>query len=202
MEGRATLSGLTSAPYSSLKLDAMALHAWLGFVCSLVVAHLTYLAVYRLILSPLAKIPGPVLAGLTSWYEIYYDIILPGQYVWKIKEMHQKYGPIVRVAPGELHVQDVEFLDEIYAGASRNREKYAFQLRTLPVPLSMGASRTHDLHRRRREALNQFFSRRSVVELEPMIQSKVEQLTTAFENRRDSGATINLSSIYYALANE
>ena len=48
--------------------------------------------VYRLFLSPLAAIPGPKLAALTSWFELYYDVVLPGQYVFKIKEMHKQYG--------------------------------------------------------------------------------------------------------------
>ncbi|KAL9091072.1 MAG: hypothetical protein Q9165_004999 [Trypethelium subeluteriae] len=180
----------------------MALFTWLELGVTLLFVRLAYVIVYRLFLSPLAAIHGPKLAGLTSLYEIYYDIIQPGQYVWKIVEMHKKYGPIVRVAPGELHIQDVEYLDEIYPGASRNREKYAFQLRTLPVPLSMGAARTHELHRKRREALNPFFSRRSVIDYESTIRSKIDQLAFVFEHHKKSGQVINLSNIYYALAND
>ena len=56
------------------------------------VGWVAYTITYRLFLSPLANIPGPRLAALTSWYEIYYDIIKPGQYVWKIKELHESYG--------------------------------------------------------------------------------------------------------------
>ncbi|KAL9620731.1 MAG: hypothetical protein Q9160_004744 [Pyrenula sp. 1 TL-2023] len=180
----------------------MVFRLWTVLVCCFVIAHLAYLTIYRLFLSPLSRIPGPVLAGLTSCYEIYYDVILPGQYVWKIKEMHRRHGPIVRIAPGELHIQDPEYLDEIYAGSSRNREKYAFQLRTLPLRLSMGAAKTHEVHRKRRDALNSFFSRRSVIELEPMIRSKIERLTRVFGRHRDSGTVVNLSSTYYALAND
>ena len=46
----------------------------------------------RLYLSPLSTIPGPKLAALTSWYEFYYDVILPGRYVFKIQELHSQYG--------------------------------------------------------------------------------------------------------------
>ncbi len=46
----------------------------------------------RLFFGPLAHIPGPRLAALTSWYEFYYDVIKPGQYVWKIKDLHAEYG--------------------------------------------------------------------------------------------------------------
>ena len=180
----------------------MALQTWLMYFSALALGYFACLAAYRLFLSSLAGIPGPKLAALTSWYEIYYDIIQPGQYIWKIKEMHARYGPIVRVAPSEIHVADPEFLDEIYAGGSRNREKYEFQLRTLPVPFSMGASRTHDLHRKRREALNPFFSKRSVLHLESMVKTKAQKLARVFEDHMTAGTTVNLSSVYYAFANE
>ena len=48
--------------------------------------------VRRLFFTNLAHIPGPRLAALTSWYEFYYDVVKPGQYVWKIKELHAEYG--------------------------------------------------------------------------------------------------------------
>ena len=51
-----------------------------------------YGAVWRLFLSPLACIPGPKLAALTWWYEFYYDVIQPGRYVFKIQEVHKRYG--------------------------------------------------------------------------------------------------------------
>lgn len=62
---------------------------------TIVIVPLTWVVfttIYRLFLSPLANIPGPTLAALTSWYECYYDVIKPGQYVWKIKELHKQYG--------------------------------------------------------------------------------------------------------------
>ena len=48
-----------------------------------VVAFLAYLgalAVYRLYLHPLAKFPGPLLAGMTNLYAISYDIPLKTSY--------------------------------------------------------------------------------------------------------------------------
>ncbi len=72
--------------------------AWLSateLLLSLTILQLGWLAygiVYRLFLSPLATIPGPRLAALTSWYEIYYDMVEPGKYVWKIKRLHEEYG--------------------------------------------------------------------------------------------------------------
>jgi len=111
-------------------------------------------------------------------------------------------GPIIRVSPWEIHVSDVEFLDDIYAPSFRRREKYAFQTRTLKVPMSVGGSINHELHRKRREALNPFFSKRSVVALGPMISQKVDLLRASFDQHAKNGTPITLSDIYYAFANE
>jgi len=50
------------------------------------------IVVYRLCLHPLAKFPGPKIAGVTSLYEAYYEIVLNGQYSKKISELHDIYG--------------------------------------------------------------------------------------------------------------
>jgi hypothetical protein len=48
--------------------------------------------IYSVFFGPLAKFPGPKLAAATLWYEFYYDVVLEGQYTFKIKELHEKYG--------------------------------------------------------------------------------------------------------------
>jgi len=50
------------------------------------------LVVYRLCFSPIAHFPGPKLAAATGWYQAYYTIIHYGQWCFKVKELHEKYG--------------------------------------------------------------------------------------------------------------
>ncbi|KAL9609721.1 MAG: hypothetical protein Q9167_005529 [Letrouitia subvulpina] len=94
------------------------------------------LGAYRVYFSPLAKFPGPRLAALTTWYQGYYDVFCRGQYVWRIKEMHARYGPIVRINPHEIHINDPEFIDEIFAGPSKPRDKYRWISRMLGSKLN------------------------------------------------------------------
>jgi len=46
----------------------------------------------RVWFSPLSKFPGPKFAALTLWNEFYWDVVKRGTFIWKIEEMHDKYG--------------------------------------------------------------------------------------------------------------
>jgi hypothetical protein len=66
----------------------------------------------RFILDPLRDIPGPFLARFTrlwSFIEIY-----KGSFEQTDIKLHKRYGPIVRVAPGEYSIDDVEAMRTIY----------------------------------------------------------------------------------------
>ncbi|KAK7953356.1 trichodiene oxygenase [Apiospora saccharicola] len=73
-----------------------------------IAVYFTTLAFYRLFLHPLSRFPGPRLAAVSRWYEAYYDVVQNGQYVFKIAELHKIYGPIIRISPHELHVNDAQ----------------------------------------------------------------------------------------------
>lgn len=61
-------------------------------LAALVSLRLVHLAVSRLVVHPLAKIPGPKLAALTHLYEFYHDAIRPGKYTFRIDDFHRTYG--------------------------------------------------------------------------------------------------------------
>lgn len=52
------------------------------------------LAIYRAFFHPLSKVPGPWLAGVTQWYETYYELVPNGggMFTKRIKKMHEQYG--------------------------------------------------------------------------------------------------------------
>lgn len=164
------------------------------------ILFLLYGIVYRLYLSPIASFPGPKLAALTFGYEFYYDIIHKGQYIWKIKELHQKYGPVVRINPYELHLLDPEFYDKLLSD-DRQANKWEWQTKSFGIPQSMLATVDHATHRQRRSVLNQFFSAQRARQLQPVVQERVDCLVERLAQSRDTKNIIHLDHAYAALAN-
>ncbi|KAK1710367.1 cytochrome P450 [Colletotrichum lupini] len=162
------LSGLTTLALTPTRLAALLSLLWLLYALQL--------GVRRLYFSPVSHVPGPRLAALTQLYEFYYDIVLGGQYTFKIIELHRRYGPVVRISPWEVHVGDPEFFSELYTGPGRVREKWGFYTQQVCDVYSALATVNHDHHKLRRAALNPFFSTQTVRKLQPVIEERVDAL--------------------------
>ncbi|ETN45628.1 uncharacterized protein HMPREF1541_09460 [Cyphellophora europaea CBS 101466] len=169
---------------------------------SLLLAYLLALSSWRLYFCPQREIPGPTFAKLTYWYEFYYDVVLGCQYIWKIRELHEQYGPIVRINPEEVHIQDADFYDQVYTGSTRKRNKWSFFTKQSGVPQATFATDDHDLHRLRRSALNPYFSTAKVRSLQPRIEASIRNLLVRFKEFEASKKPMTLSLAYAALTND
>ncbi|KAF2100056.1 putative cytochrome P450 [Rhizodiscina lignyota] len=150
----------------------------------------------RAYFSPLSNIPGPGLAALTPLYEFYFDVIRQGQYTWQIAKLHEQYGPIIRISPYEVHINDPEFIDEVYRG---NSEKWKPAAEIFGTGKSVFGTVPHELHRIRRAPLNGYFSKQAVNRLAPVIQSSIEALCKRMSEAKSSGQPFELGIAYIGL---
>lgn len=67
----------------------------LPYISLALLSYVAYVALYRLYFSPLAHVPGPKLAAITTLYEFYHDCIRLGQFVFQLDELHEQYGTTV-----------------------------------------------------------------------------------------------------------
>ncbi|KUJ06910.1 cytochrome P450 [Mollisia scopiformis] len=179
-------------------MDPYQLLSWKVAAATLAV-YCGSVAFYRLFFHPLSKFPGTKLAAITRWYEAYYDLILEGQYTFKIAEMHKTYGPIVRISPYELHVLDHAFYEKLY-GLHDGRNKYEWACKGFIAPGATICTSVDALHQARRSPLNHFFSKTKVAARQDVVIRNVEKLCTALMHR--AGSTINLGAAAGALVQD
>ena len=87
-------------------------------------------------------------------------------------------GPIVRISPSEVHIEDAEFYEVLYRKPyeklHRLKHRFNNSLATFSTP-------GYDLHKNRRAALNPFFSQRKITDYSPVIQDHIERLCSRMQ---------------------
>ncbi|KAJ5937807.1 cytochrome P450 [Penicillium verhagenii] len=113
--------------------------------------------------------------------------------------MHNKYGPIVRINPHEVHIIDPDFYDEIYASGSRRRDKDPRQVAMFGAPGSMAATIGHEQHKMRRGLVRGHFSRKAIVNIESLVQEKLDKMIELFQGAHKRLSVVNTSDAFAAL---
>ncbi|KAG6291031.1 hypothetical protein E4U09_004113 [Claviceps aff. purpurea] len=140
-------------------------------------------ALYRITFHPLARVPGPKLAAISSFW--YARNIVEGNMVKLGLELHRKYGDIVRVGPNELWFNTTEAFDQIYCTGKGELEKSDFYLATalnrphvdwrleahFPDTLDLLSERSMKRYRLQRRLIGRAYSAANMLKHESAIDS-------------------------------
>ncbi|GLA43726.1 hypothetical protein AnigIFM63309_001821 [Aspergillus niger] len=126
--------------------------------------------VYRLHLDPLSHIPGPFLAKFIPICNI--RMFHTGRVVFTFKELHDTYGPVVRIGPSELSFATVTAFDSIY-GFEGDRN-FAFLGSRKALLANMAGTE---------ESLGNTTSKESRRKLRPLVTNTLKELTAASAER-------------------
>ncbi|KAL9013617.1 MAG: hypothetical protein Q9173_001694 [Seirophora scorigena] len=173
----------------------------LGFAS--LVLYCVFIVIHRLFFHPLSDFPGPKLAAATKWYEFYHDIIKGrGLFAAEIRKMHQIYGPVVRVNPDELHVDDPDWYNTLYANNPTRRDKWPPAAKMAGTAHAGFGTVDHYLHGKRRAALSPLFSSRAIADADGVLQEQVHILSNALERRFASGEVVELRNLFVAFTSD
>ena len=92
-------------------------------VCIVTLALVSGVLGYRIYLHPISHVPGPPLAIATYLYEWYYDLYLNGQFTFRLEALHKRYGPIIRINPNDIHIDDPNYFDEVFNQTNGRAQK-------------------------------------------------------------------------------
>ncbi|EJD00159.1 high nitrogen upregulated cytochrome P450 monooxygenase 2 [Fomitiporia mediterranea MF3/22] len=142
----------------------------------------TSIVIYRLSpWHPLAKYPGPFLAKITKLWGL--SKMAKGKNHLMHKELHEKYGPYVRIGPNELSVVDVSAISSILGGDGMPKgPMWTARTGKGEEPALIGIRTMHE-HARRRKAWNRAFNTSAVKGYEPIVQKRALQLVSELNKR-------------------
>ncbi|KAI1207267.1 cytochrome P450 [Annulohypoxylon truncatum] len=126
---------------------------------------------YYLILHPLSRYPGPLIAKFTNGYGAFYA--LKGTFHSVTCEQHRKYGPVIRQGPNKLVFNTVTALKDIY-----QNERLTKPINYLSNQASPGLHNTWNaldrkMHRQRRKLTGPSINERSMRTFEPTMMNEV-----------------------------
>jgi cytochrome P450 len=134
----------------------------------------------------LRKVPGPFYASFTNLpLKI---AVITGRRTFLVHQLHQKYGPVVRVAPGEVSIVDAEACRIIHrAGSGFPKSPYYARFIDKPVPtlFAMIGSREHG---ERRKVFARAFSKTEIRSIwEPMVKETIQLALDKIDSDLKSG---------------
>lgn len=185
-------SNIPMTPWS-LVLSLLAIYCFYGI----------WLATCRLFLTPLSRFPGPKLAAATGWYQSYYELVTWAKGHFKIKDLHDKYGPIVRINPWEISINDAEFYSVLnVSGSVRHTNIDVRQRAALGFGESHGFTEDHNLHKMQRKPLEPLFSRRAIDLAQENIWTFAKRVEELFNKSKGTRNVISLNRAFSAFVDD
>ncbi|KAH7036349.1 cytochrome P450 [Macrophomina phaseolina] len=141
-------------------------------------------ASYYVCFHPLRSYPGPKLWAASRIPWNYYN--MKGRGSWRIRELHEQYGPVVRIAPDELSYTTSTAWKKIYGQKTPEFGKCLDGRGIAPTSVNGVKSmmtEEQDRHGRLRRAILPAFSERAVREQEGFLQHYTNTMITQLRKR-------------------
>ncbi|SMR42078.1 unnamed protein product [Zymoseptoria tritici ST99CH_1E4] len=146
---------------------------------------------YNLYLHPLAKYPGPKVRAASGWP--YFLDLIRGNSPQYMLELHDQYGPVVRVAPNELIFNRPQAFKDIYGRKAGQKElrKDEMYASGMGEPTLLYCDETY--HSYIRKLMAPGFSESALRKQETVVQSRLALLICKLhEEGQDGHASIDL----------
>lgn len=177
---------LNSSPLVSIPLTTLIL----------AIGYFSAFTFYNLFLSPLRHIPGPKLWAISFIPNSYKHLSSYGHKT--MVELHAKYGPLVRLAPNIIALNDVSLWKDIINKRGPNREMVHEKDPVFFAPNADGIlGATGAAHARLRRILGVEFSPAAAETQQPLINKHIDLLLSRIrEVSRDGSNPVDLNKWY------
>ncbi|KAF5011171.1 hypothetical protein FDECE_2696 [Fusarium decemcellulare] len=184
------------APYinsiENFSVTTLLLWAAVSAILSYFFASTVYYAFFH----PLAKIPGPRLYSFTQLPFLYHTV--RGDWDQKLKELHDQYGPAVRISHKDVSFNTANALKKIFGHKSapeRTFEKEPNWYKNDHESSSI-ITADNDNHRRFRRLLSHAFSEKALRAQESVLDQYIDKFILKLTQISQKGAALDIVSWY------
>ncbi|KAI0855331.1 cytochrome P450 [Xylaria cubensis] len=139
--------------------------------------------------SPLKIYPGPVLARYTNWWR--FGKVRTGRYQLHMLELHDRYGPIVRIGPNLLDIDMPEVIKTVYGSDTSWRKTEFYQNNSAVLDGKITYQLFSEIdpvnHARMKRPIVKYFTMRNVLSkeilMDKVIKDMCRHLNTSFNDK-------------------
>ncbi|KAF4539441.1 Cytochrome p450 pisatin [Lasiodiplodia theobromae] len=140
--------------------------------------------------SPLRSVPGHFLARFTRLW--YFKEVWTGTFPWTNIDLHQKHGPVVRIAPNEYSIDDPEAMKILYGHGTAFIKGPWYSASGVPHQANIFSDSNPKSHAVERRKFASLYSMSTLVTMEQAVDHCVDFLVDRLKEFSRSGATFDL----------
>jgi len=155
------------------------------FLVALPVASISAYAVYSFYVAffgAVSHVPGPILCKFTGLVDAYMTLVAGKRSMW-IHEVHAQYGPVVRISPNLISINESSALKSVYGGKFPKSEPRYFGKHMDGIE-HMLIMNTHEKFRTRRNILLPLFQRSNLESFEEEMNSYTQTFLEQIEKEQ------------------
>ncbi|KAG2419162.1 hypothetical protein HFD88_002267 [Aspergillus terreus] len=186
------LEKITSSNMESRQLEILSI----TFCC--VIFGVSFHIFYTFFLSPLRSVPGPLIAKLTRFWELY--TLRKGHFHRDIIRMHEQQGPVVQIAPNKYSFNQAEDVKKIYAFGGKFSKSEFYDPQGNPFRKNIFNVRDMADHADRRRKYASLYSMSTMIAYEDAVDRMTAVCIKKMEQFLSEERTMNLPQFmqYYA----
>lgn len=199
LRAKMAIQSAVSLSFDSSFLPLAQIYVALLALSLLSVLFVIGISLYRLFLHPLASVPGPFAAKITGLWRTWRYFRMS----WHddVLYLHDTYGPVVRIAPGEVSVVDGDTVKRLYSHGNNTKKTgwYDTWSNGVTVPILFSETQKH-IHAALRRRVSSSYSTTNVLKYEPYMQDCFDLCMKKFHKYADGRTAIDMSEWTHALA--
>jgi cytochrome P450 len=168
-----------------------------------VLAILSVFIVSWIVISPLfnlSDIPGPKLYAISKWRLAYDE--WKGTRTRSIHQLHQVYGPVVRIGPNEISFNSPSALKTIYGAGSGFERTSFYRMFDVYGQQNLFTFGSPKAHGERKKLLNHAYSKSSILKISAQaVEEKAREFMELLTSDPNTASEIFSSLHYYSLDN-